>query len=340
MKVGKRLGAVLALAAVLLMMLPLAAGADHDGGTDAPYLAPEMNQASYWQARFSGEGLTVECQKFENHSGNIPAGYEAVVVHDGQEVRVYGPALDGLGAFTASGPFDEEKGKHKKGPHSWVMKCNIEEEPDEEPVDFDYICVPDNPGAIAQVPDGLGEFETPEDVGDACTPIEEPTTTTTTVALIETRFGSFVECREDGTFALTGDFGEGVLEIRASLVDPMFPIDPDNFDGVVLTPGDPQMTGALTGGGMFSLEAVLAEGYVLIGENPKLVTIEDCPEVSPTTVAEEEPTTTAAPVTTTTVGEDPEVLPFTGVEDFWAPIAGLLLAVGSGLVVLARHKSE
>lgn len=105
---------------MLMMALPLAALAHDDGGVDETFIAPDMNQASYWNARF-GAGWT--CTQFVGHGGFIPEEYEAAVVHDGQLVRVY--ASIG-GAFTALGPHNPNSptGAHFAAPHSWVMKCN------------------------------------------------------------------------------------------------------------------------------------------------------------------------------------------------------------------------
>jgi hypothetical protein len=120
---------IVGVVTAVLLALPLAALADHsDGGVDASW-TNAMNQTSYWEGYFGGEGLTVECTKFESHNGFIPAQYEAAVVKDGTLVRIY----EQSGPYAASGPVNPANGKHFGAPHSWVMKCNIEEEiPEEE----------------------------------------------------------------------------------------------------------------------------------------------------------------------------------------------------------------
>jgi hypothetical protein len=116
----RKRAAVLAVALILGLIAGLAvrANAAHDGGTDQAWV-PAMNQPSYWEDVF-GPGAT--CDKFDNHNGNTPAGYEAAVVKDGTRVRVYVQP----GPFLAAGPINPANGKHHGSPHSWVMKCNVE----------------------------------------------------------------------------------------------------------------------------------------------------------------------------------------------------------------------
>ena len=106
---------LLLTAALLAIALPVLAGHD-DGGTDQAW-TNEMNQESYWNDFFGGE-----CTKFEDHSGFIPATYQAAVVKDGNMVRIY----EKPGPFTASGAVNPANGSHFAAPHSWVMKCKIE----------------------------------------------------------------------------------------------------------------------------------------------------------------------------------------------------------------------
>lgn len=89
-----------------------------DGGVDEPWTV-EMNQPSYWEARFGGEGWT--CTKYENHNGWIPAQYAAAVIKDGTMVRVYQQP----GPFQAQGAVNPQTGKPFRAPHSWVMKCSF-----------------------------------------------------------------------------------------------------------------------------------------------------------------------------------------------------------------------
>ncbi len=115
---------MLILVGLVVGLFPLlaAATAVDDGGEDIAWSEP-MNHESYWEDYFAVEGRIVECTKFENHSGFIPAQYEAAVVKDGNFVRIYVQQ----GPFQALGPWNPSSGKHFEAPHSWVMKCNFEE---------------------------------------------------------------------------------------------------------------------------------------------------------------------------------------------------------------------
>lgn len=140
------------VALMLVFGVALVAGANHvdDGGVDRAW-TNDMNQESFWESEFGGE-----CTKFENHSGFIPAQYEAAVVKDGNMVRVYHPAPS---PFTAIGAVNPANGKHFDPPHSWVMKCNIDEE---EP-------------STTTTMDGSTTTTT---LLDPTTTVEDPTTTT------------------------------------------------------------------------------------------------------------------------------------------------------------------
>lgn len=117
-----RIGAVL-LATGLLLTLTLTALADHpatsDGGFDLAWSEP-MNQESFWESYF-GDGY--DCTKFSNHSGAIPASYEAAVVKSGSDfVRVYtDPPAQVLGP---PNPNAQHPNKRHEAPFSWVMKCD------------------------------------------------------------------------------------------------------------------------------------------------------------------------------------------------------------------------
>lgn len=108
---------VLALLMLLVFALPAWATHVDDGGVDMAW-DETMNQATFWNTYFGGS-----CVKFENHSGFIPEGYEAAVIKDGNMVRVYLKA----GPYTALGAVNPANGQHFSAPHSWVMKCNIEQ---------------------------------------------------------------------------------------------------------------------------------------------------------------------------------------------------------------------
>lgn len=78
----------------------------------------DMNKASYWNSYFANDSRTVSCTKYENHSGWIPAEYDAAVTKKGSEVvRVYAD-LTNVGGFNATHPQGEP-------PMSWVMKCRF-----------------------------------------------------------------------------------------------------------------------------------------------------------------------------------------------------------------------
>jgi hypothetical protein len=119
-------GALLILAGLVVGLFPLVATAApvDDGGQDTAWSEP-MNHEPYWEDYFAAAGRIVECTKFENHSGFIPARYEAAVVKDGNFVRIY----EQQGPYQALGPWNPSSGKHFEAPHSWVMKCNFEETP-------------------------------------------------------------------------------------------------------------------------------------------------------------------------------------------------------------------
>jgi hypothetical protein len=128
-----RLGGVLVLVGLIVAAIPLMAIAHDDGGVDEPWVS-EMNQETYWESRFGGEGLKVTCTKFNDHPGTGVGSYEAVVVHGGQKVRVYYPNTND----TVIGPQNTQGNNAGKDVHhdiSWVMKCDIEKIPDDDPED-------------------------------------------------------------------------------------------------------------------------------------------------------------------------------------------------------------
>lgn len=84
-----------------------------------------MNQESYWETALATPGRTVDCTKYSNHNGYIPAEYDAAILKDGSSVVKVYPDLTSTGAFTATGAINPANGKPYGAPHSWVMKCKF-----------------------------------------------------------------------------------------------------------------------------------------------------------------------------------------------------------------------
>lgn len=84
-----------------------------------------MNQASYWESALAGDGRTVDCTKYSDHNGWIPAEYDAAVIKDGSSVVKVYPDLTNVGGFQATGAINPNNGKPYEAPHSWVMKCKF-----------------------------------------------------------------------------------------------------------------------------------------------------------------------------------------------------------------------
>lgn len=84
-----------------------------------------MNQASYWNSALANEGRTVTCTKYSEHSGWIPAEYDAAVIKDGSSVVKVYPDLTNTGDFQATGAINPNNQKPYEAPHSWVMKCKF-----------------------------------------------------------------------------------------------------------------------------------------------------------------------------------------------------------------------
>lgn len=118
-RAGIMAGVLAILVGALVALGAMTALGHDDGGVDEPFIAPDMNQPSYWEARFPG----ADCTKYENHSGTIPSWVDIAIVHDGQYVRVYNPAP----SFVL-GPHNPNTGNHFGAPHSWVMKCTVEDD--------------------------------------------------------------------------------------------------------------------------------------------------------------------------------------------------------------------
>lgn len=136
------------LLGAMLLLIPLTANADHppttDSGIDIPW-SNDLNQESFWEFYFGGPGLEVECTKFNNHGGQIPAQYEAAVVKSGSEwVRVYvDPPAQLLGP---PNPNAQHPNRRYSPPFSWVMKCNIEETQVEVEAEARGFCIIDQNG--------------------------------------------------------------------------------------------------------------------------------------------------------------------------------------------------
>jgi len=170
---------LVALTVVLITALPVSASHVSDGGVDEPWIEA-MNQETYWETRFGGQGLLVDCTKFSDHSGYIPASYEAAVIKDGNMVRVYNPAPDDAVALGAVNPAN---GKHFDPPHSWVMKCDITvvtttTEPEEEDTTTTSTTVQDT--TTTTIADTTTTTEATTTTSEATTTTTIADTTTTT----------------------------------------------------------------------------------------------------------------------------------------------------------------
>jgi hypothetical protein len=158
----------------MFVAIPVSAsfGVDEDWNND-------MNQASYWNDRFDAV-----CVKFENHSGFIPAEYDAAVVKDGTRVRVYSD-LSSIGGFTALGPVNPANGKHFKPRHSWVMKCKFNTSPTTTTTSVDdsttTTVVEESTTTVREVTTTSAEetTTTSEQESSTSTSVEEETSTTT-----------------------------------------------------------------------------------------------------------------------------------------------------------------
>lgn len=163
-------------------------------------------------------------------------------------------------------------------------------------------------------------------IPEVTTTTPETTTTlpagTSTVGLIETWFDTTMECQSDGNFTLTVEFGEGMESAYVSLLDPMFP-DPVPGDGVTLTPDSPTTGGRLASGGAFEVTGTALPGYEIVGANPVVVLIDNCPEPS-------------IPVDPTS---PPATLPFTGIEDSAGLAFAALGLIGMGWLMLRGRRA-
>lgn len=162
-----------ALVAALAVFAALPAWSS-DGGVDEAW-SSEMNQETYWETRF---GPGAECTKYENHSGYIPAKYEAAVVKDGNMVRVYEDLPDS--SFQALGAVNPANDKRFEAPHSWVMKCDIEEQSTTTTTqpETTTTTVPETTTTVPETTTTVPETTTTT-VPETTTTTEPPTTTTT-----------------------------------------------------------------------------------------------------------------------------------------------------------------
>lgn len=119
---------------VVLLALAVVVGALSFGTSTASAATPTsyetpwvngMNKDTYWETALANQSRTVECTKYENHNGFIPAQYDAAVIKDGAEVVKVYPDLTNVGSFTATGAINPNNGKPYGAPHSWVMKCKF-----------------------------------------------------------------------------------------------------------------------------------------------------------------------------------------------------------------------
>jgi len=191
---------IVGLVGLIVALFAMTASASHaDGGTDEAW-TEAMNHEVFWEARFGEPGLLVDCTKYNDHSGFIPASYEAGVVKDGNYVRVYNPAPDDA---VMSGAVNPANGQHFAAPHSWVMKCDISQT---------TTTIPEDATTIPE------ETTTSSTIADDTTSTTAGTTTTTTTIQGSTVTSPSTTQPESGsTLPFTGPF-ENVTVLAASAV--------------------------------------------------------------------------------------------------------------------------
>jgi LPXTG-motif cell wall-anchored protein len=118
------------LIAVLLISIGVFSGAVAAAGASSPSSyevawSQTKNHESYWETALATSQRTVECTKYSDHNGWIPAEYDAAVIKDGSSVIKVYPDLTNVGGFTATGAINPNNGKPYEAPHSWVMKCKF-----------------------------------------------------------------------------------------------------------------------------------------------------------------------------------------------------------------------
>lgn len=174
--------------------------------------------------------------------------------------------------------------------------------------------------------------ETPTTTTPEVTTTTQPETTTTapedtTTALQATTFLALASCLPDGSFEISVEFGDGVVEARVSLLDPMFPIEGDDPAAEILYPDDSTTRGKLPTYSEWSVLGIAAPGYQIEGDNPVVLGIDPCPQPS-----------TVEATTPTTGPTDASTLPYTGVDPLVLGLAGsLAFLAGLGLVLRGRH---
>lgn len=314
------MGLVLAMIGLVVLIVALVAALPAqgitDGGVDEPFVAPAMNQASYWEARF-GSGW--DCTKFENHNGNVPSSYEAAVVHDGQFVRVYNPLTVG----TVLGPINPNNGNHFSAPHSWVMKCDYTQTTTTMPEETTTI--PEETTTIPEETTTIPQDTTtiPEDTttipNETTTIPEETTTVPTTVPTTSPE--DLLTFWNGGTTCdtLTANFDErGITQVDVWMRDPQFG-DFGPADGLLPFSEPGSKHAAVGSPTTFILIPVVTVGYTAVPEQIELVVV-PCPrDTTPTSVS---------PSSSTPNEPTDEVLPFTGID------MGTKISLGASAVLL------
>lgn len=316
----RRMGAILVLV-LMVVTVGLPAFADHvsDGGVDQTW-TNAMNQESYWEDLWNAE-----CAKFEDHSGFIPAEYDAAVIKDGNMVRVYAD-LTNVGAFTAIGAVNPANGKHFKPDHSWVMKCKFNED------DTTTTTVSEETTTTT------GEETTTTVSEETTTTISEETTTTigsssTTISTPDPSFEPGHFCA-DGASWLAVDF-----EATAFTSIDLYLEDPLGSPDATFTASGELRFGVLTTDTYFTFVGNVVGGGVV--SQVLYVPATDC-DSDLTTLPTVVPTSITTPVTNPPT--DPSTLPFTGLDGSQTVTLVFLgisvLALGAVLVLATRRNDE
>lgn len=239
------------------------------------------------------------CAGFYNHSGNIPGSYDYAEFY---EAGVLITTVQTNGEDTFVDPAQWNAGE------SWdvVYKCQY-----------------------GETTTTLAE-ETTTTVAETTTTVQDTTTTTSNgnppPELVQTTFLVTIACMPDGTFEVAAEFGDGVDFIELTLDDPQFPINPDNFDGVVMTRENAVITGNVGGPTAFQATAFPKEGWTIVSQNPMFLAVDVCPVAT---------TTSVTPTTSTSE------LPFTGINrDLFVGLGVSALALGALLLAVTRKPED
>lgn len=308
----------LALGLLLVLVLPTTAVlANHpptsDAGVDVAWVN-DMNNETYWETLWNAE-----CTQYFDHSGFIPAQYDAAVIKSGStQVHVYSD-LTNTGDFTAIGPPNPNAthpNRRFEPPFSWVMKCTFNQSTTTTttttiPDDTTTTTLPDEETTTTTIPE--------EETTTTTTPNETTTTTvpgetTTTLSDRVTEWTASAVCSN-----ITVDFGEGIVQVNVWMqgglpgVDDVTEIEVDPF----LKPG----TKTASPKGEFTLVPVTEAGWVA---SPDEITVftEEC---------------TPVPTTTPDTPPSSERLPFTGINST-ALLVGAVLSVLAGIGFLWRSR--